>query len=159
MFFYCAKCGNPNERDLNFCRQCGAHLHNDLSIKNSAALAAQIDCKDPDELTGRGIGNVIVGDGFFMVALILSVTQSAVGGSFWLILLIPAFFFFGKGFADILHARQVKQRIKQKELKAAAPTAAELPPSVSFVSQFKKHISGELSPIPSVTERTTRDLS
>lgn len=156
---YCAKCGNPNERDLHFCRQCGAHLHQALLAENAAGLARKTETKDPDELTGKGIGNVIIGDGFFMVAILLSVIQSSVSSLFWLILLIPAFFFFGKGFADVLHARQIRRRNKQNELNAAV-IASELPPaSVSFVSQIKKHISGELSPIPSVTERTTRDLS
>jgi hypothetical protein len=114
--------------------------------------------KDPDELVGNGIGSVIVGDGFFMVAAILSVTHSSVSSLLWLFLLIPAFFFFGKGFADVLHARQIRRRQKQNEY-IDAPKIAELPlPRVSVVDVFKKSISGELAAVASVTERTTRDL-
>lgn len=155
---FCSKCGNQSARDLQFCRQCGNQLNNSQLVKSSNELVTKSVAKDPDELTGRGIGNVIIGDGFFMVAVLLSFLQSSVSSMFWLVLLIPAFFFFGKGLADVLHARQIRQRRKQKELNSA--TVHELPPpSVSFINQVKKHISGELSPVPSVTERTTRDLN
>ena len=114
---------------------------------------------DPDELTSRGIGQVIVGDGFFMVAAILSATQSSVSSLLWLFLLIPAFFFFGKGFADVLHARQIRRRNRAPELDKGSKTF-ELPPGAAgAIESFKKPISGELALVPSVTERTTRNLS
>ncbi|HEY4757848.1 MAG TPA: hypothetical protein VIH43_04765 [Chthoniobacterales bacterium] len=114
--------------------------------------------KDPDELTANGIGSVIVGDGLFMVAVILSVSHSAVSSLLWLLLIIPAFFFFGKGFADVLHARQVTRRLKQAEVNSDT-NRPELPPArVSFIEVLKK-TSAELLPGPSVTDRTTRDLN
>jgi hypothetical protein len=74
------------------------------------------------------------------------------------LLLIPAFFFFGKGFADVLHARQIHRRMKQNELDAA-PTTAELPPPrASIADLLTPHTSGELATTPSVTETTTRNL-
>ena len=116
------------------------------------------ESKDPDELTANGIGQVMFGDGFFMVGVLLSATDSSISSLLWLFLLIPAFFFFGKGFADILHARQIRLRLKQNEINGA-PAIAELHQSRdSFIDTIRKHASGELAPVPSVTERTTRDL-
>ncbi|MFP5261781.1 MAG: hypothetical protein ACLGJB_07735 [Blastocatellia bacterium] len=115
--------------------------------------------KDPDELTAGGIANVIIGDGFFMVAVLLSATHSSASSLLWLFLLIPAFFFFGKGFADVLHARQIRRRVKQNELNDGSKNS-ELPgPHVSFIGTIRKHTSGGLIAAPSVTEGTTRDLT
>jgi hypothetical protein len=163
----CSRCGNQNGENINFCRHCGSTMETIsptpverslLRGKDSGESLMNSKSKDPDELTGKGIGNVIIGDGFFMVAVILSATTSSVSSLLWLFLLIPAFFFFGKGIADVLHARQIRQRLKQNEL-SGAPKIAELPsPHVSFFDTIKKHASGELAPVPSVTEKTTRKL-
>ena len=161
---FCSKCGNQNDEAMIFCRKCGNNLKNAAVApirQNSLAVIGNLtkfNLKDPDELTSNGIGSVIVGDGFFMVAVLLSATNSSVSSLLWLFLLIPAFFFFGKGFADVLHARQIRQRLSQNELDEA-PGIAELPKRrVSFIDTFKKHTSGELSALSSVTERTTNDL-
>lgn len=161
---FCSKCGNQNGKNLNFCRKCGNELENSLSVsdkqthlhKKNIQYLAQAQSKDPDELTGNGIGSVIVGDGFFMVAVLLSTIQSPVNSLLWLLLLIPAFFFFGKGFSDVLHAKQIRRR--QKELSRAANTVNLPPAHLSIVTAFKNSISGELAALPSVTERTTRNL-
>lgn len=108
-------------------------------------------------MTGNGIGNVVIGDGFFMVGVILAATNSAVSSLLWLFLLIPAFYFFGKGFAAILQARQIRRRSQIDSIKT--PVIAELPQAhASIIETFRKHTSGDLAPVPSVTERTTRDL-
>ena len=103
------ECKHQETSVERFCRQCGAPV-------NSSAVVRNVTLKDPDELVGNGIGAVFVGDGFFMVGVILSATQTPVSGLLWLLLLIPAFFFFGKGFTDVFHARQIRRRIKQAEL-------------------------------------------
>jgi hypothetical protein len=164
---FCSKCGNKNDEAMNFCRKCGANLENtavapikqnSLDKKIVTENLTKFNSKDPEELTSNGIGSVIVGDGFFMVAVLLSATNSSVSSLLWLFLLIPAFFFFGKGFADILHARQIRQRLTQNELDEA-PGIAELPKRhVSFIDTFKKRTSRELAALSSVTERTTNDL-
>ena len=164
---FCSRCGNQNDEGASFCRRCGTELEN-LSLKSvkqhlspektMSESSAGAKSKDPDELTGDGIGSVIVGDGFFMVAVILSATDSSVSSLLWLFLLIPAFYFFGRGFADVLHARQIRRRQKQNELHDAPEVAALPPPRASVVYVFKKSISGELAAVPSITERTTRDL-
>lgn len=145
----------PKHHELNverFCRHCGAPV-------NSSALRTHADRKsvsqeDPDELTANGIGAVFVGDGLLITAVILSATHSPVSSLLWLLLLVPAFVCFGKGFADVLHARQIQRRIKQAALNEAQDES--LPPT-SVVDVLKKTISGELT-LPSITERTTRDL-
>jgi len=138
---------HPEPNVERFCRQCGAAI--------SSSTQNKLSRKDPDELTGNGIGAVFVGDGFFMVGIILSATQTPVSSLLWLLLLIPAFFFFGKGFSDVLQAQQIRRRIKQAALNDAS-TESLSPASV--VDVLKKTLSGELA-LPSVTERTTRDLN
>jgi hypothetical protein len=165
---FCSKCGNQIGMGVNFCRTCGTELGAPLTPPASRASFGKrsIDqrlsgakSKDPDELTAGGIANVIIGDGFFMVAVLLSATHSSSSSLLWLFLLIPAFFFFGKGFADVLHARQIRRRVKQNELNDGSKSS-ELPgPRVSFIDTIRKHTSGELIAAPSVTEGTTRDLT
>ena len=153
---FCTKCGNHGDEGEKFCRKCGIDLENAslASMKHSLLQRKNIGegltwsgSKDPDELIGNGIGSVFVGDGFFMVAVILSAADSAVSSLLWLFLLIPAFFFFGKGFADIFHAKQIRRRMKQTELDAGPR-----------IDVFKSLASGDLITTPSVTERTTRQL-
>ena len=129
-----------------FCRQCGAQI--------TVADPGKMTSKDPDELVGNGIGAIFVGDGFFMVGVILSATQTPVSSLLWLLLLIPAFFFFGKGFTHVFQAQQIRRKIKQAALDDQSNES--LPPG-SIVDALKRTISGELR-LPSVTERTTRDL-
>src|SRR5215204_963444 len=154
---FCPGCGNQDDQSVDFCRKCGCKFDNSsrISIKQNPLSRKDIrgslmhaGSKDPDELTGDGIGSVILGDGFFMVAVILSATHSSVSSLLWLFLLIPAFFFFGNGFSDVLHARQIRRLKKQNEL-TDAPKVAELPPPRASVGDvFKKSISGELIAVP-----------
>lgn len=162
----CSKCGNQSDEGERFCRKCGTDLGNaslapvkqsSLRKQRVAASLARVSAKDPDELTGNGIGSVIVGDGFLMVAVFLGVSHSPVSSLLWLLLLIPAFFFFGKGFADVFHARQIRRLAKQAALDATPAVAKLSPPRLSVVDVFKNP-SGELVATPSVTERTTRHL-
>ncbi len=158
----CSNCGNGRDAGERFCRKCGTNLKNVLPApvkqsllkgKNGFATA-----KDPDELTANGIGSVIMGDGLLMVAVFLGATHTSISSLLWLLLLIPAFFYFGKGFADVLRARQIYRRLKRDELAATLATA-ELPLSrASVIDAVKQYTSGELSGRPSVTERTTRQL-
>src|SRR5690349_14302339 len=106
---FCPKCGNRNDEGASFCRRCGIELaslpptpfRQNLPRTSTGRSLTKVKSKDPDELTGDGIGSVIVGDGFFMVAVILSATHTSVSSLLWLFLLIPAFYFFGRGFADV----------------------------------------------------------
>lgn len=160
----CSNCGNGCDDGKRFCRRCGTDLGDALVAvvkerlpqKKGAENLSLARSKDPDELTGNGIGSVIMGDGFLMVAALLSATHTAISSLLWLLLLIPAFFFFGKGFADVLLARQIRRRSKALE---EVPALTELSPSRASIAEvFEHHTSGELLASPSVTERTTRQL-
>jgi len=148
---HCPTCGNQAEQPERFCRRCGADLNNAslasarqalLQRKHANSSSITAASKDPDELVGSGLASVFIGDGFLMVGVLLSVMESSVSSLLWLLLLIPAFFFFGKGVCDIFRATQIRRRRKQEELDAA-PAARS-----SFA----------LAPAQSVTERTTRQL-
>lgn len=150
---FCARCGRENGSAVSFCRRCGADLQY-LSLIPSKPHESRItpSANDPDELTSSGIGSVIMGDGFLIVGIILSATESSISSLFWLLLLIPAFFFFGKGFANVLKARQIRRR--QKSLLNVELASETFPTS----DTLGKLASGNLPKAPSVTERTTREL-
>ena len=135
----------------SFCRTCGTRIPT-----STDSLPLNPSSKDPDELTGNGIGAVFVGDGFLMTAVILSATQTSVSSLLWLLLLIPAFFFFGKGFSDVFHARQIRRRIKQDTMQKVQLLHSTIQATASAV--LDRSLSGELAGVSSVTERTTRSL-
>ena len=163
---FCSQCGNQNDQDLAFCRKCGADLEktslasvnrNLPSNETVSRSLMQSQLKDPDELTSNGVGALIVGDGFLMVAVFLSVTNSAVSSLLWLFLLIPAFYLYGRGVANILHARQIRAQEKRNALND--DSSRDALPRSSLVNAIRRSISsGKLTTVPSVTERTTREL-
>lgn len=164
MAIYCLKCGNHSGEGFSFCRKCGASLEGASLARAGRSLLSRGDAvtksaaaTDPDELLANGIGAAIVGDGFFITAVILSATHTSISSLLWLLLLIPAFYCFGRGFKDILHARQIQRRQKQAQLNAAPP--AELPPPRASVADFiRSHTSADLLPLPRPPKRTTGDL-
>jgi hypothetical protein len=162
MHISCPKCGNQGDAAERFCRKCGADLEGALARSSGQPVlkmpVAEAPSRDPDELTGSGVANFFIGDGFLIVAILLSVMDSSVKSLLWLLFLIPTLFFYGKGFADLFKARQIRRRLKQDELNAASKTV-ELPPARRTVLDgFRNHQSGELISTQSVTERTTRQL-
>ena len=142
---------HTGSESTRFCRTCGTRIE-----ASAASWPIHPSSKDPDELTGNGIGAVFVGDGLLMVAVILSATQTSVSSLLWLLLLIPAFFFFGKGFGDVLQARQIRRRIKQHASNQEIPLLESGQATARAI--LNRTISGELVSAPSVTERTTRSL-
>ena len=157
---FCANCGNRSDESEKFCRRCGANLPTAQIARGKQLTQApgpgeglQLSTHGyADELTGNGVASVFIGDGFFMVAVILSATHTSISSLLWLLLLIPAFFFFGKGFRDVWQARQIRRRLKEN---AQAPLELE---SGSSLFASIKTASGELLSGSSVTERTTRQL-
>jgi hypothetical protein len=133
---YCSKCGNQSDESESFCRECGAGFKStaltpDQQRLPQTASANDITPKspprDPDVLIGNGIAGMFAGDGFFVVGVILSATDSSVSSLLWLLLLIPAFVCYGTGLSYLLQARQIRRRAKQSELNITK-TNAELPP-------------------------------
>jgi len=162
----CPGCGTPSEDNERFCRKCGASLSSVPVASGGKELVRNLNSrdglmtgaeKDPDVLTGNGVASFFIGDGFLIAGVILSATNSAVSSLLWLLLLIPAFFFYGKGFRDVWQARQIRRRLKQNEL-AAKPAPPELEAARTSAVAARKSPSGELLSRPSVTERTTREL-
>lgn len=162
---YCSKCGSRSGDGVSFCRNCGASLdgaslarpEDRRPQKRPHAVLTKTQTGDPDEMTANGVGSVIVGDGFFIIAVILSATHSSISSLLWLLLLIPAFYCFGRGLTDILHVKQIQRRQKQSELHAAPPT--ELPPPRTSVADFiRSHTSADLLPLPRPPKRTTGEL-
>jgi hypothetical protein len=145
---FCNGCGRTNPETGRYCRGCG---------KDLADLKPNVP--GSDELTSRGIRDVIIGDGVFMVAIILSFAQSPVASMLWLLLLIPAFFFFGHGFADILYAKQQRRKAEASDLMASSAKAELTPAGPTIADMIGQVVSAELQAVPSVTERTTRNLS
>ncbi len=159
----CLKCGNQSDTGERFCRKCGTDFERALAPSVGQHVqqrpSAEASLSDADDLIGSGLASFFMGDGFFFVGVLLSVMDSSVKSLLWLLLLIPAFFFFGKGVANVFKARQIRLRLKQNELGASAMTTAELPPPRATVAGvLKSYNSGELASTPSVTERTTRQL-
>lgn len=163
---YCSKCGSRSGEGVSFCRKCGAGLEGASLARaedrwprkrDGGGVLSRTQAGDPDEMNANGVGSVIVGDGFFIIAVLLSATHSSISSLLWLLLLIPAFYCFGRGFTDIVHAKQIQRRQKQSELSAAP--AAELPPPRASVADFiRSHTSADLLPLPRPTKRTTGEL-
>lgn len=162
---FCASCGNRSDESEKFCRKCGANLPTVPNATGGKELTQTAGSdgglpisaqKDPDELTGNGVASFFIGDGFLVVAVILSATHTSISSLLWLLLLIPAFFFYGKGFRDVWQARQLRRRLKENEL-AARPAPFKLEPGSSRFASIRP-ASGELLSGSSVTERTTRQL-
>lgn len=139
----CAKCERELEANAKFCRNCGTELApiSSLPLVKAASDKAlsSIRSSDPDELVGMGISKVITGDGFLMVAIFLSISQTSVSSLLWLLLLLPAFYLFGQGFSDVFQARQIRRRQQNEQ------AATEFTPSAFAL-------------IDSVTNQTTRKL-
>ncbi len=135
---FCSKCGNQDNAAERFCRKCGADLERALAStggqQNLKRPLAGAMSGDPDELIGSGLASFFMGDGFFFVGVLLSFMNSSVKSFLWLLLLIPAFFFFGKGVADVFKARQIRRRKKQDELECrddyCRAATKPLPPSL-----------------------------
>ena len=152
----CSHCGNQINPGETFCRKCGTDLRGAfLSPAGQNQLFTGQAAKDPVQLTASGIGKIVIGDGFFMVGVLLSFMQSSVTSLLWLLLLIPAFFFFGIGLADVIQAKQIRQRLKQNQLEGAAK--AELTPPRASVADIIKN-SGQLISPSGAADKTTREL-
>lgn len=165
MAIYCSKCGSRSGDGVTFCRKCGEVL-NGASLaraedrrpqKRPRAVLPKTHAGDPDEMTASGVGSVIIGDGFFIIAVILSATHTSISSLLWLLLLIPAFYCFGRGLTDILHAKQIRLRQKQSELNAAPATELP-PPHTSVADLIRTHTSADLLPLPRPPKRTTGEL-
>lgn len=161
---FCPKCATQNVDGASFCRTCGANI----SLLPQA-LTGQLPPGKSDDLGwdwGRsrrrrrrygkptredGIRQMMTGLGFLAVAISIAVFAPT-GHLWWFWLLIPAFTLLGNGISQIMHARNNQ---------GPNPTA-EPPlriPNFDPMTKLPARNTGELmTPVPSVTEATTRHL-
>lgn len=173
---FCPKCGTKNPDNGKFCRSCGTDLGNVSAALSSGDLPAQFTDagtahihhearrrKDPDEIYGDAVKQIISGIGFLIVAIVLLTTGVAGGKNWWWAMLFPAFGLLSKGIADYMKS----QRMEKSRVQFAAQnqntlnqsqTRADLPPSqTNYVAPESRYKTGDLVP-PSVVENTTRHL-
>ena len=155
---FCPKCATQNVDGASFCRSCGANIS-----LIPQALTGQLPKVDQPQWTDRysrrmrnrepnieqAIRGIIMGVAFTITAILVS--KYAPGGSvWWFWLLIPAFGMYAKGFAALAQLRTAKNQSQQyaqpqlntvRQPDLAAPKTGEL-----------------MTPVPSVTEGTTRHL-
>ena len=156
---FCPKCATQNVDGASFCRSCGANI----SLVPQA-LTGQLPAASVNEGIERafrrkrrkepslddGIRHLMMGIAFVVVSILIG-KYSPGGWTWWYWMLIPAATFLGRGISDIVRSRQIKTVspvVAQPQMNAGA--RLESLPSLR---------TGELrSPVPSVTEGTTRHL-
>jgi hypothetical protein len=156
---FCPKCATQNVDGASFCRSCGANIS-----LIPQALSGQLQTSPVHDRLDRalklrrrrepslddGIRHFMMGLAFIVVSVLVG-KYSPGGWTWWYWLLIPASTLIGKGISEIIRSRQAK---------SATPAAGQ-PQMVTGarVENLPSLRTGELmSPVPSVTEGTTRHL-
>ncbi len=125
---FCPKCGTKNPDNGKYCRSCGTDLGN-----VSAALSGQLPEKqtsfgmfepvdpigfskkdrlrrrDPNDVYGDGIKQLVSGIGFLIVAIALFTTNVAGGHAWWWAMLFPAFGLLSKGISDLARSKRMEK--------------------------------------------------
>ncbi len=150
---YCPNCGSSNTDTTKFCRTCGANL----SLVPQALSGQLPEADNPDSKKdfeqgspsrlSNGISKSFVGLAFLIVAIALWISKEWWG--VWM--LIPAFSLLGKGVAEVVASRYGQPSLPTTPHRSmpVEPRAPESP----------RRTTGELTPPPSVTEHTTRQLN
>lgn len=149
---YCPKCAAQNADESRFCRACGANLslitqamEGRLPEAADSRFARALRKKREPSIE-RAVTSLFVGLGFLTVALGIGLTGEK--GAFTM--LIPAFYFLGRGVAQII---SLQSAAKQAQPPLPSPmhpaTTNELSPA---------QLPARSLPV-SITEETTRALS
>ena len=134
---FCQKCASPNLDNAVYCRSCGFQIVRET---------------DPSTLNGHAIAKFIIGDAFFLPAVLLTVLESSVQSVLWILLAVPGLLLYTWAAVDLVKARAIKRNSTElpgadtpRELGAPVPT--DMP--IDFTDRE----------VPvSVTDRTTREL-
>jgi hypothetical protein len=167
---FCPNCAAQNLDGASFCRVCGANI----SLVPQALTGQLPHAPEPDDSRSRrrrnrerniepslekGIMNVFIGLGFIVAAIAIMLRFP--GGVFWgWSFFIPGFSNLGRGVAAIVASR----RNEANSLALASSQRGYFPnqagtPAAPILSGTSAPRTGELrTPVPSVTEGTTRHL-
>lgn len=154
---FCPKCAMKNIEGAHFCRSCGANISLVPQALTGQLPTAESPAEDYVRRRRRGRGpssdyairSVMTGVMFAVMAVMIS--RFAPGGSrWWFWLLIPAVMMFARGFSEFARiGRRKSETVKTPQPMVNAVRTPEMPVPRT----------GELmTPVPSVTEGTTRHL-
>lgn len=155
---FCPKCATQNVDGASFCRSCGANIS-----LIPQALSGKLPAAPVEDCTNLGIRRLrrrepsidnavralMMGVAFAVISILIG-KYSPGGWTWWYWMLIPAATFLGKGFSELARMKQTKNQVTTVDaprLNSVRPTEIPVPRT------------GELmTPVPSVTEGTTRHL-
>jgi hypothetical protein len=154
---FCPKCATQNVDGVSYCRSCGANIS-----LIPQALTGQLATAEPSDDLDRssrrkrrrepsledGIRHLMMGVAFVIISLLIS-RYSEGGWRWWYWMLFPAAIFLARGVSEIIRTRQIKPAVPgQPEMIAGARVESLAAPQTKEL----------MSPVPSVTEGTTRHL-
>ena len=168
---FCQKCATQNVDGASFCRSCGANIRL-IPHALTGTLSQAVDSDGPrsrhrrrrereiEPNLERGILNVFIGLGFIVAALAVMFKFPA--GFFWgWSFFIPGFSNLGKGVASIVAARRAaatNSQLLPGSSGAYFPTPGGGSPATMRGESGVAATGQLLTPVPSVTEGTTRHL-
>ncbi len=155
---FCPKCATQNVDGAHFCRSCGANI----SLVPQA-LTGQIPATQPreEEYYSRrssrrlpsmdyAVRSLMSGIAFAVIAVMVF-KFSPGSAKWWFWLLLPAMMLFGRGFSELIRVNRKKEQ---------AQTTAQPQLNTVRLQDLPAPKTGELrTPVPSVTEGTTRHLA
>jgi len=158
---FCPKCATQNVEGASYCRSCGANISLvPQALTGQLPVVSQPDDQDYGQYYRRrgrrlpsmdyAVRSLTMGIAF---AVMIAMTSKFAPGSsrWWFWLLIPTIMFFSRGFAELVRLKSGrKQRPAPDQPLVNAVRTPDLPAAKT----------GELmTPVPSVTEGTTRHLA
>ncbi len=155
---FCPKCATQNVDGAHFCRSCGANI----SLVPQA-LTGQIPATQPreEEYFSRrssrrlpsmdyAVRSLMSGIAFAVIAVMVF-KFSPGSAKWWFWLLLPAMMLFGRGFSELIRVNRKKEQ---------AQTTAQPQLNTVRLQDLPAPKTGERrTPVPSVTEGTTRHLA
>jgi hypothetical protein len=154
---FCPNCATKQIDGAHFCRSCGANISlvpQALTGQLPQANAPEVDYYGRRRRRGapsmdNAIRSIAMGFAFALMAIMTS--RFAPGsGRWWFWLLVPAIMMFARGFADMARVKNPKHN---------APQAPQPMVNAVRTPEMPAPRTGELmTPVPSVTEGTTRHL-
>jgi hypothetical protein len=153
---FCPKCATQNVEGASFCRACGANislipqaLTGQLPTPRVEDFADRLRKRRREPSIEEAIRSLMMGIAFAVISILVS-KYGPGGSAWWFWLLIPAAASFARGFSVLAR------------LKLAKGASTFAPPQMNAARppEFPAQKTGELmSPVPSVTEGTTRHLN